>query len=423
MGPDHHAATAADAGDDDHWPIEVASHHVDPGWRAVIQGVGCVAARLPDELAAQGIERPLLVCGAQVARSPAFATLHETLHRALGRAPLVFDGSAPHSPSESIEAGAAVARARGVDAFVAVGGSSSIDAAKGMAVLLATGRARVADLQPPARGGLGAPMTAAPGVPRVPVLSATTTLSYAEFFPFWGTRLAATGAKAGYGDHGAVRRTIFLDGALAACTPDTVWFETAVKSLDDALLAHLRSTGDEPFLDPLLVAGIRGVVEHLPSSRATGDPATDAARRQRVLTAMALTKYPAPRLRSGFPTDWFARAVRYALGSRLGASHGVGTCIAMAPGLAFHHADTATRQASLAAALDAPDGDLAAHLAAAIAPLGLARCLDELGVDDAQIELLVDDIVTSMPGLGSRAAVHAAVTGLRAGAGPVSSRP
>lgn len=407
----------------DHWPTAVTSHHVDPGWRALIQGVGCVPARLADELAAQRIERPLLVCGAQVARSPAFATVHETLHRALGVAPLVFDGSAPHSPSAAIEAGAAFARARGVDAFVAVGGSSSIDSAKGMAVLLATGRTRVDELDPPARGGLAAPMTAPPGVHRVPVLSLTTTLSYAEFYPFWGTRLAATGAKTGYGDHGAVVRTIFLDGALAACTPDTVWFETAVKSLDDALLAYLRSPGAEPFLDPLLVAGIRGVVEHLSASRATGDPAIDAARRQRVLTAMALTKYPAPRLRGGFPTDWFARAVRYALGSRLGASHGVGTCIAMAPGLAFHHGHTAARQAALAAALDAPDDDLAAHLAAAIAPLGLARRLDDLGVDDALVELLVDDIVASMPGLGSRATVHAAVTGLRAGARPVSSRP
>ena len=395
--------------------------HADAGLHGIVHGTGCVRAHLVDALDAQGVERPLLVCGAQVRRSPVFDVVHDLLASSTGRgAPLVFDGSLPHSPSGAIDAGAAMAWAEGVDGIVAIGGSSSIDTAKGIAVLLATGTARVADLARPAPGALAAPMRAAPGVRRLPVLTATTTLSYAEFFPFWGTRLASTGAKAGYGDHGAVRRTIFLDGELAAHTPDDVWFETAVKSLDDALLVHLRSTGPEPYLDPLLLAGIRGVLADLrASATAPGAVAADPEVRQRVLTAMALTKHPVPRLHGGIATDWFARAVRYALGSRHGLSHGAGTCIALAEGLRFHRDATLPRQRALLAALapagdaaatgDDPSGPLVAMLSEVLAPLPLPRTLGDVGLDASHVDALAADIVTSMPALGDPATVSAAL--------------
>lgn len=388
-----------------------------------MQGVGAVREHLGPELEALGVRRAMVVCGAQVVRTTAFALVHDTVRDALGAAPLVFDGSRPHSPSEAIERAAASARDAGVDVLVAVGGSSSIDSAKGIAALLATGNRAVADLVAPARGALSALQHAAPGVARFPVLTVTTTLSYAEFYPFWGTRLASTGAKAGFGDQGAVSRTIFLDGEIAACTPDDVWFETAVKSLDDALLLHLRSAGPEPFLDPLLASGIRDVLEHLGDSTRSGDAARDATVRQRVLTAMAVTKFPAPRVHTGFATEWFARAVRYALGSRHGLAHGVGTCIAMVPGLAFHRDTTAARQLVLAQALGATDGDLAALLDAATATLPLPRTLRDVGIGASDVPGIVDDIVGSMPALGPRDAVAAAVADLLDANRPVSSRP
>ena len=41
----------------------------------------------------------------------------------------------------------------------------------------------------------------------------TTTLSFAEFLPFWGVRRG--GRKTAYPDYGRVMRTVFLDGAVA----------------------------------------------------------------------------------------------------------------------------------------------------------------------------------------------------------------
>lgn len=397
----------------------LSTFHLDAGLRGIVQGPGCVRRALGSELDAQGIERPLLVCGTRVRHTPVFDVVHEALRAwGHGRDPLVFDRSRPHSPSDVIDAGAAFARAHEVDGIVAVGGSSCIDTAKGIAVLCATGAVHVAELAPPARGALAAPMVAPPGARPFAVLTATTTLSYAEFFPFWGTRRSDTGAKAGYGDHGAVRRTIFLDGELAAHTPDDVWFETAVKSLDDALLVFLRSGGPEPYLDPLLLAGIRGVLEHLAASACpAGATSADPVARQEVLIAMALTKYPAPRTRPGFASDWFARAVRYALGTRHDLSHGAGTCIALTEGLRFHRDTTAERQMALLGALDPggapptvdPTDALVALIDGVLAPLPVPRSLADVGLDASHVEALATDIEASMPGLGPRTAITASL--------------
>jgi alcohol dehydrogenase class IV len=350
---------------------------------------------------------------------------------ATGATPMVFAESRPHSPSEAIERGAQLAREHDVDGFIAVGGSSSIDSAKGMAVLLGTGTTLVRDLAPPAPGALAAAQDPAPGRARIPVFTATTTLSYAEFFPFWGTRRSDTGAKAGYGDHGVVSRTIFLDGELAASTPDVVWFETAVKSLDDALLVYLRSGGPEPFLDPLVLAGIRKGLTSLRSSRTDATGVADPAARQQVLTAIALTKFPAPRTQPGFASEWFARAVRYALGSLYDASHGVGTCIALTQGLRFHAPDSAARQRALADALGLTPADTDHEVTTALVTcfddvlmsLALPRTLDDIGVTAQQLDEIVDYIAHTMPGLGARAAIDAAVRELAPASGSVGSRP
>lgn len=369
----------------------------------------------------------MIVCGAFVQQSPAFAVVCTAVEQATGEPPLVFAKSRPHSPSDAIEDGALIANAARVDGLVALGGSSAIDSAKGIAVLLATGTDHVSALTPPKRGALSAPHPSTAGTSPVPLLTATTTLSYAEFYPFWGTRRSDTGAKAGYGDHGVVSRTIFLDGEIAASTPDNVWFETAIKSFDDALLLYLRSGGDEPFLDPLLVSGMRGVLDHLPLSLMG-----NVAERQHVLTSMALTKYGAPRLRPGFDSDWFARAVRYALGSRYELPHGIGTCIALAEGLRLHRATTEARQASLVDALglrhDAADSRDATNVlvdtfGTLLDTLGLPRSLDELDLSDRQVDVVVEDIARSMPGLGDRATISGAVAMLRTRPGQVSSRP
>ncbi len=388
--------------------VEVAEFRSQDGLHAVVAGVGCVPARLAGVLGAEGVERPMVVCGANLARSPVLAAVRSLLPTAA----TVFDRCRPHTPVEAVDAGAAQARSAGADGLVAVGGSSSIDCAKGIARLLATGLDAVSDLVPIELDRLGAPRPCSDDAGRpIPVATITTTLSFAEFLPFWGARQGDPGRKLAYVGGGAAARTVFLDGGLAAHTPDAVWAETGVKALDDAVSAYCRSAGDEPFLDPVLERAVAELVQWLPRSLG----ADRAVERQRVLTATWMTKQPLPRL-GPVTGAWLSTAARHALGSVTGFGHGAGSCVTLPAGVRFHAAATRERQAQLAAAIGWPAAP------ADESPLGpgLDRLLERLHVPrrlgpvtDDQLALVARAMVHEAPLLGDVAAVRSLLVDLR----------
>jgi alcohol dehydrogenase class IV len=396
------------------WPEVVSEFRTQAGLRGVIAGIGSVEARLAPSLEAQGVTSPMIVCGANLAASPVL----ETVLAALGASPVVFTGSRPHTPVETVDEGAAAARHGNVDGLISVGGSSAVDCAKGIAVLLATGLQSVDELSPAAFGHLSDPFDAS-GQPPVPLLMVSTTLSFAEFLPFWGVRRADAGRKMGYPDYGRVTRTAFLDGRIAVHTPDLVWFETGVKALDDAIAGFCRGPDPEPFFDPVLIEGIQGLVGSLPASGGTngvhGDP---AGARQQVLTSTWMTKFPLPRLGRPYPPGWFSTAARHALGGVFGIPHGAGSCVALPEGLRFHADGTRARQATLAAALGwkqsgEEDAPLEAGVSALLAELGVPTSLGEWDVDEEGLDRVAGHMLAESPALGSPDEVRRACERLR----------
>jgi alcohol dehydrogenase class IV len=370
----------------------------------VISGVGSVRERLASELEAQGVKRPLIVCGEQLSRSPAM----EAVAGVLGRTPFVYDGSRPHTPAEAVNAGAAAARQIKADALIALGGSSAIDCAKGIAVLVATRAHEVADLAPLDFGRLTA-TAQSPTEGAVPVITITTTLSFAEFLPFWGARHASVARKLPYADQGAVVRTIFLDGEMAAHTPDNVWMETGVKALDDALSAFCRASRPEPFLDPVLSEAIAALGAWLPLSSGTGR----ADIRQHALTATWMTKLGLPRLSRTATPGWFSTAARHALGGIYELPHGVGSCVALGPGLRYHAAATRARQEQLRGVLGWPaahegDAPLGPGISRLLETLGVPVSLTAAGVDRSGLDEVVTNMLAESPLLGSWEQVRAA---------------
>ena len=91
------------------WPTSVSEYRGSGPLRAVVSGIGGVRERLAAHLVDQDVTRPMIVCGEHVACSPAV----EIVRGALGDvwSPSMFDGSRPHTPAETVAAGARPARA------------------------------------------------------------------------------------------------------------------------------------------------------------------------------------------------------------------------------------------------------------------------------------------------------------------------
>lgn len=398
------------------WPTSVSEYRGNEPLRAVVSGLGGVRERLAAHLVEQDVTRPMIVCGESVSRSPVLALVQEALGDVWPAS--VFDGSRPHTPAETVAAGATAARAAGADALIAVGGGSTMDCARGIAVLLGTGLDEVSQLAPAEYGKLGqrAPDTAGAGREPMPVACVSTALSFAEFLPFWGSRHADVARKRPYMEDGHVSRTVFLDGEVAAHTPSTVWCETGVKALDDALMSYCRAPDSEPFADPVLVSAIGAIGTLLPRSRAEGT----LVERQHVLTAVWMTKFNLPRLVSragaGVGGGWFSTTARHSLGAVLEVPHGVGSCVALLPGIRYHEADTGARQMALKRAVSWGDNVTYSSLYEAVAAL-LARLhvpthlrdigLD-IGIDDSRLDDVVAAMVDEAPWLGTADRLKAA---------------
>jgi alcohol dehydrogenase class IV len=370
------------------------------GLGQVIFGLGAVEARLAPTLASLAVRRPLLICGRNVGASP----LAEIITAAAGTGCDRFTGSREHTPIASIDAGAQTARSVGADGLIALGGSSAIDCAKGIAVLLRRDLSSVRDLPTLRFSALSQPAAASP-VPPMPLVCIPTTLSGAEFQPFFGARDEGPGRKAPYGEAGLVSRTIFLDGEIAATTPARVWMETGVKALDDCLSRYCNAKADQPAFDAVQALAAQGLFEGLPGG-VEGLP----ARRQANLMDVWLSTHPMP-WRAGSRGPWFSTTARHALGGVIGLSHGAGSCVALVEGLGFHAAATGERQADLAARLNA-GGRLAPAMAEWLERLGAPKRLRELGVASESLDRVAEHMAYEAPDLGSYEAVRAALQGI-----------
>jgi alcohol dehydrogenase len=185
------------------------------------QGSSRRAGALAREL---GFERALLVADAGLVEAGHVEALQRTLEAASVDV-IPFHGFGENPDSAMVDAGRAFAEPHGVDSIVALGGGSSLDAAKGINFLLTNG-GRIADYR-----GYG--KAAAPLLPMIGVPTTAGTGSEAQSYAVIAD--AETRMKMACGDPSAAFRVAVLDPELTLTAPRHVGAMAGIDAIAHAV--------------------------------------------------------------------------------------------------------------------------------------------------------------------------------------------
>ncbi|WP_440708053.1 iron-containing alcohol dehydrogenase family protein [Herbiconiux sp. YIM B11900] len=330
--------------------------------------------------AAAGATSALVVTDAFLATSAVVDAVRASLEAA-GLQVHVFDGVVPNPTTTSIDAGSDQARDLGVGALVAVGGGSSMDAAKGIA-LGAVNPQRGAELDYRSEFAHDAlPIVAVP----------TTAGTGAEVNAFGVVTDVQTHRKFYVGASTALARAAVLDPELTLGLPPKATAATGMDALTHAVESYL-SLRANPYSDGIALQVVSTVAEFLPRAVADG---SDLEARAQLLLASHVAGVGFSHTGLGL-----VHGIAHPLGGRFDIPHGLALCMVIEDVLRFNRAVREERIARLAFALGvgdthAPPADNADAAIAAVAVLartvGMTARLRDFGVTEGDLASLAQD--------------------------------
>ncbi len=329
-----------------------------------------------------GAEKAMIICGPSILRG---SDVVQRVQEALGeRCVGLFSGVAPHSPVEVLQEAVEVARELEPDALVSVGGGSTHDTSKGIALLLAEG-GDIHDyevrFQPPDKVFI-------PEAPheKIPIISVPTTMGGAEFSRGGGGFTdKALGRKLLASGQGTMHRVVVIDGKALATTPTRILTSTAMGQFRIAV-ESVYSTRHNPIGDALALHAIRMLVEYLPRCH---EKDIDCLLQTKTAACMASLASVGG---LGLNT-----AIAHHVGALYDVPHGEANAILLPHTMRFNLDASAERQALIAEAMGIDTTGMSveeAGLAAADAvaqlrrTLGLPATLREAGVPEEGLELI-----------------------------------
>jgi alcohol dehydrogenase class IV len=328
---------------------------------------------LPRELAARGVQRPLIITDAGLVKlgtvEKVLAVLPARQHTA------VFDGIPPNPTIGGIEGALAVYRERDCDGIVALGGGSVLDSGKALRVAATHPEPIIAYLKDPSK------ITS-----RVaPYITIPTTSGTGAEVTFGG------GIHPAPGQHQLGIRSPHVRPDLAICDPELTMTLpprlTAATGMDafSHCLEGFMSTNLNPPAEAIALDGIARVLRFI--ERATTDGSDREARSQMLMAAL-----------QGGMSIYMGLGPIHTLGHVFADSpihHGELITASTPAVMRFYarRADDAMRErmARLRQAMALPaDADLADAVAALNARLGLCSSVRELGYANTDLDALAD---------------------------------
>lgn len=337
------------------------------------------ALQLADSCSRLGISKPLLVTDPGLMAiglvQPVLAALASA-----GVAAVLYDQVREDPPEATVEAAAAVGREAGVDGVIAVGGGSSMDVAKVVAVLL----------------GGSQPLTALYGVDQVQggrlpmILVPTTAGTGSEVTPVAVITTGET-TKAGVSSAVLLPDVAVLDADLTLGLPPSVTAMTGVDAMVHAIEAYTSKVKKNPLSDNLAREALRLLGANIRTAVHTG---SDREARAGMLLGACL----AGQAFANAPVA-AVHALAYPLGGHYHIPHGLSNSLVLPSVLAFNMPEAAPLYAELAGILvpevcgstEARAAALVEALRTLIDDVKLPATLQAAGVPERDLPMLAED--------------------------------
>jgi maleylacetate reductase len=285
-----------------------------------------------------------------------------------------------HTPRTDVVAAANMAREAGADLIVTLGGGSVTDAAKMVGLCLGNDvtateqldnyRARVA-----ADGTDTRPAVRPPGVRMIAI---PTTLSAGEFSASAGCTDTVRHIKESFSHPLMIPRTVILDPAASAPTPEWLFLSTGIRAVDHAV-EDICSVNGQPISEGAAFHALRLLGRGLMAVRADPD-ALDARLNCQIGAWMSMVGS-----QTGV-SKGASHGIGHVLGGTADVPHGYTSCIMLPHVLRFNHSVNADQQARVSEALGHPGAPAADVVGGLIAGLGLPTRLRDVGVREDQLD-------------------------------------
>jgi alcohol dehydrogenase class IV len=327
----------------------------------IIFGENAIAA-LPQELKARGCKRVLLVTDVGIVR----CGIADQVHSLIKEFDItLFDGAEVNPTEKMIDEGASIARRARCEAVVAVGGGSSLDTGKAIAMLI-TNDGCVMDYATVVKpiGRAIAPLFTIP----------TTAGTGSEVTKIFVVKNSKTQFKAGFKNDLLSPAAAFLDPHLSVGLPSHLTATTGMDALSHAIegyTTHLATFMTDLFNFAAIELIANNLVRAVQGSK-------DLEARGNMLLASCITGCAFPQSGLGL-----VHAIAHALGGKFGLPHGT-ACAVMLPAVSsFNHSASPVKYARIARVLGVPGLTGVDEHDAALVGEALGRLLDSVAIPRA----------------------------------------